>query len=218
MLAGPASLSSVLGFPSSALPRGYAEGRPAVTSADQLFPAKKRRALKRARRRRVFAPCNPYLFNPRKIQMKRSSEVLLFAVALAVAALVPALNAQDNPPAGKKGAHGPRGGMPRPIEMLIDHRQEIGLSDDQVAKLKALQEATRPQVEAIMQDQSLSREDKREKMQAIMKDSRAKIDAILTPEQREKAKEFGGKMREGRGKGPRGHGADKDGPPPPPAK
>lgn len=147
--------------------------------------------------------------------MKRSSEVLLFAAALAVAALVPQLNAQDNPPADK-GPRGMRGGPPRPLEMLIDHAREIGLSDDQVAKLKALQEATRPQVEAIMQDQALSREDKREKMQAVMKDTRAKIDGILTPEQREKAKEFGGKMREGRGKGPRGHGADKDGPPPPP--
>lgn len=149
--------------------------------------------------------------------MKRSSEVLLFAAALAVAALVPSLNAQDNPPADK-GPRGPRGGMPRPIEMLIEHRQEIGLSDEQVAKLKAVQEANRPQVEAIMQDQSLSREQKREKMQGIMKDTRAKVDAILTPEQHAKAKEFGGKMRDGRGKGPRGHGADKDGPPPPPAK
>ncbi len=144
--------------------------------------------------------------------MKRSTEVLLFAAALAVATIVPSLEAQDGPK-GEKGPRGPRGG-PRPIEAILEHRQDLGLTDDQVAKLKAVQEASRPQLEAIMQDQSLSREQKRDKAQPIMKEARAKIESILTPEQREKMKEFGaGKMREGR----KGHGGPgHDGPPPPP--
>jgi Spy/CpxP family protein refolding chaperone len=150
--------------------------------------------------------------------MKRSSEVLLFAAALAVAALVPQLNAQDNPPAPGKG---PRG--PRPEMMLIEHAKELGLTDAQITQIKAIHEAARPQLEAIRADQALTREQKREKAQALMKDSRAKVEAILTPEQREKAKAIGKEMREHAkghhgGKGPHGPGGpdDQDGPPPPP--
>jgi len=146
--------------------------------------------------------------------MKRSSEVLLFAAALAVAALVPQLNAQDNPPADK-GPRGPRPGMQMMGERMA---KELGLTEDQKTQIKAIHEAARPQLEAIRADQSLTREQKREKAQAIQKDTQAKVDAVLTPEQRTKAQAMREKMKEHRGgKGPRGHGPDgKDGPPPPP--
>ena len=142
--------------------------------------------------------------------MKNSKEMLLVVVALAAALFVSTATAQE------KERKGPRGGPPRPIEMLIEHRQDLGLSDDQVAKLKAVQEANRPQVEAL---RDLTPEQRREKMEAIMKDSKAKIDAILTPEQQKKVKEMrakGGKGGKG-GKERRGHGDEgHDGPPPPP--
>ena len=150
--------------------------------------------------------------------MKRSSEVLLFAAALAVAALAPKLHAQDNPPADK-GPRGPRPGM----EMMGEHAaKELGLSEDQKSQIKAINESYRPQFDALRDDASLSRPQKREKFQALQQERQAKVDAVLTPEQRTKAQAMREKARERmkdrrEGKGPRGHGADdKDGPPPPP--
>jgi len=139
--------------------------------------------------------------------MKKSKEVLVVAVAIAAALFVPKIHAQDHE---RKGP-GPRG-MPRPIEMLIEHRQDIGLTDEQVTKLKAVQDENRTKAEALRDDKSLSREQKRDKMQELMKDARTKIDGILTPEQREKAKALGGKARKEH-RGP-GH----DAPPPPESK
>lgn len=135
--------------------------------------------------------------------MKNSKEILLVAVAITAAAFISTTaKAQD------KERQGPRAGGPRPIEMIIEHRQDLGLTDDQVAKLKAVQEANRPQLQAIHDDKSLSREQRRDKVEAIMKDSKAKIEAILTPEQQKKLKEMRGKGMKDR----RPH----DGPPPAP--
>lgn len=150
--------------------------------------------------------------------MKRSTEVLLFAAALAVAALATQLNAQDNPPADK-GPRGPRPGMEMMGERIA---KQLGLSTDQQAQIKAINESYRPQLDALRDDTSLTKEQRREKFQALQKERVAKVDAVLTPEQRTKAQEMRAKqaerMKEHRGaKGPRGHGADdKDGPPPPP--
>lgn len=159
--------------------------------------------------------------------MKRSQEVLLFAAALAVAALVPSLNAQDNPPAEK----GPRGPRPPRMEMMGERMaKQLGLSEDQKTQIKAINESYRPQFDALRDDASLTKEQRREKFQALQKERVAKVDAVLTPEQRTKAQEMRAKQQERMkhlrdGKGPRGHGPggpggpddDEDGPPPPPA-
>ncbi|MBX3737110.1 MAG: hypothetical protein KF715_10495 [Candidatus Didemnitutus sp.] len=142
--------------------------------------------------------------------MKRSTEVLLFAAALAVATVVPNLNAQDGP-------KGPRGDRPPRGEMLgARMAKELGLSEDQEKQIKAINESYRPQLEAIREDKSLSRDQKREKSQALNKEREAKVDAVLTPEQRTKAQAMREKMKE-RMKDRKGHGGpDHDGPPPPP--
>lgn len=139
--------------------------------------------------------------------MKRSTEVLLFAAALAVATVVPNLSAQDGP-------KGPRGDRPPRGEMFgARMAKELGLSEDQEKQIKAINESYRPQLEAIRADQSLSRDQKREKAQALNKEREAKVDAVLTPEQRTKAQAMREKMKERMNhKG----GPDHDGPPPPP--
>lgn len=155
--------------------------------------------------------------------MKRSTEVLLFAAALAAAALVPSLNAQDNPPADK----GPRGPRPPRMEMMGERvAKQLGLSEDQQKQIKAINESYRPQLDALRDDASLTNEQRREKFQALQKERVAKVDAVLTPEQRTKAQEMRAKhpgraKHQRDGKGPRGHGPggpddDQDGPPPPP--
>lgn len=155
--------------------------------------------------------------------MKRSQEVLLFAAALAVAALVPSLNAQEGPPADK----GPRGPRPPRMEMMGERMaKQLGLSEDQKTQIKAINESYRPQFDALRDDASLTKEQRREKLQALQKERVGKVDAVLTPEQRTKAQEMRAKHQERMkhqrdGKGPRGHGPggpvdDEDGPPPPP--
>lgn len=144
--------------------------------------------------------------------MKRSKEILIFAVALAAALIIPNVNAAQDKGEGK-GPRGPRGG-----QMVERMAEELGLSAEQTAKVKAIHEAARPQMEAIRNDASLSREQKREKSQAIQKDTEAKVDAVLTPEQQAKAKEMRAKLRERmkERRGPKGGegGPEHDGPPP----
>jgi Spy/CpxP family protein refolding chaperone len=153
--------------------------------------------------------------------MKRSNEILVLAVALAAAVFVPQVNAAQE--TGPKG-EGRRGEPAARQERRAQHLAEaLGLSADQQAKIKAIHEQERAQVEAIRADQSLSREQKMEKRKALREATVQQVDAILTPEQRPKAQAMREKMRERmKDGGPRkhrgpGHGGDDDmdGPPPP---
>jgi Spy/CpxP family protein refolding chaperone len=81
------------------------------------------------------------------------------------------------------------------MRMSIDQRLEmmkskLSLTDDQVAKLKTIFEAQKAQLDPIFQDKSLTPEQKREKAKPIMEAGRAKVDEVLTPEQKAKRDEF----------------------------
>jgi len=64
--------------------------------------------------------------------------------------------------------------------------EKLGLTADQQAKVKAIFDASRPQMEAIHSDTSLSKEDKRAKMKALHDSNDAQIRALLTPDQQQK--------------------------------
>jgi len=83
---------------------------------------------------------------------------------------------------------------------------DLGLSDDQRAKMKGLIEQERSEMEALRADTSVAKEDKRAKGGEIHKKYRDLRDAILTPEQRTKMKDMMDKRRAEHG--------DKGGPPP----
>ncbi len=70
--------------------------------------------------------------------------------------------------------------------------KELGLSDDQKAKMKVLGQAERAEMEALRDQSSKLRDEQRAKFESIHKGYMEKRQAIMTPEQREKA----GKMRE----------------------
>ena len=97
-----------------------------------------------------------------------------------------ALQAQDstNAPAGEKHPGGP-GGMHRPpsADMIA---KDLGLTDDQKAKVKAVLEDTQSKMKALREDTSLSREDKKAKFKEIREGNQAKMKEILTPEQYDK--------------------------------
>ncbi len=64
--------------------------------------------------------------------------------------------------------------------------KHLDLNADQQAKIKAIMEETRPQIQEIMGNQSLSREDKAAKMKEFHEATSAKIKPLLNPEQQKK--------------------------------
>lgn len=109
--------------------------------------------------------------------MKR---ILLPLAGAAFVTLAPSLLAE--PPAGK-----PKMNIEQRLETM---KTNLGLSDDQVAKLKSLFEEQKAALDPIFQDQSLSPEQRREKARPINQETRQKVADVLTPEQREKMKEI----------------------------
>jgi len=75
-------------------------------------------------------------------------------------------------------------------ERLARMKDALSLSDDQVTKLKAIFEDQKAQLDPIWKDTSLSKEQKREKSKPIVESTKAKVDAVLTPEQQAKLKEL----------------------------
>ncbi|MFT4015356.1 MAG: hypothetical protein QM668_00220 [Agriterribacter sp.] len=80
---------------------------------------------------------------------------------------------------GKKFEGGPGRGMDR-------MKTELGLSDEQTAKMKTLQEDTRARMKSIRENQSLSEDAKKQQVMAAFKDQREGMNKILTPEQQKK--------------------------------
>ncbi len=62
----------------------------------------------------------------------------------------------------------------------------LGLKEDQVAKIKKQQESFRTKAQAIRGNESLSREEKKEQMKSLAKEQKDNFKSILTKEQQEK--------------------------------
>ena len=99
------------------------------------------------------------------------------------------------------------GGPGRDGAMAERMNKELGLTEEQQAKIKPLMEKRREQAKAIMDDESLSREQRREKLEALKAEGKAEMDKILTPEQQAKFKKMRAqrenRMGQGKGKGPK---------------
>ncbi len=81
-------------------------------------------------------------------------------------------------------------------------KTNLHLSDEQVSKLKAQRLTMQAKAEALKNNESLSREQKKEQMMALKADAKAQHNKILTPEQLKKKEEMKknheGKHGEGR--------------------
>jgi Spy/CpxP family protein refolding chaperone len=142
--------------------------------------------------------------------MKSKIQFILAILTLAFLTAAPLAMAQDAgnpPPPGRNGRRG--GGMN--IEML---KTALKLTDDQVAKITPILAKQREQMQALMSDDSMSREDRMAKMQEYGKATHDAIRAILTPDQQ---KTFDAMPPPGRGpRGNRNGGGGGGNPPPPP--
>ncbi len=73
-------------------------------------------------------------------------------------------------------------------ERLATMKTNLSLSDDQVAKLKAIFEDQKAAAAPILADKSLSKEERAAKLKPIKDATKAKVKAVLTPEQQLKMK------------------------------
>lgn len=130
--------------------------------------------------------------------MKTIKKFLLLAVCLlAVGAL-----AQQNPPAqgGGDDQGRPRRGMPSVDDQVKTLTEKLSLTDDQQGKVKTILEDTRSQMMKVMQDDSMSREDKMAKGRSLREAANGKIRDLLTDDQKKKfddmQKEMQDRMRQ----------------------
>lgn len=70
-----------------------------------------------------------------------------------------------------------------------DNLKALNLSKDQQKQIDQIRADARKQKEAINNDSSLTAEQKQEKTKAIQKDSKTKINNVLTPDQRQQLKQ-----------------------------
>ena len=87
--------------------------------------------------------------------------------------------------------------------------QQLQLSDDQKQKIAAVVDDENRQIESVRNDNSLSLEQKQQKVLAIRQAGSPKIKAILTPEQLEKLAAIQQRMRQQQG----GNGSPSQAPP-----
>jgi len=146
-----------------------------------------------------------------RIAMKMQSICIgLAALALCVVAMsaVP-MRAQDQAPPPPQG-----GGMGRmtPEQQVDQLTKELSLTPDQATKVTAIVKDQMSQMTALRGDDTLSQEDRRDKMMKIRTDTQTKIKALLTDDQKPKYDAFLAKQAS---RGPRGGGNGGGSAPPP---
>lgn len=111
--------------------------------------------------------------------MKNSIKTLLAIVSLGLAlAAIPTVNAQQGP--------GGKNRSPSVEERVKSIDEAVKLTDDQKSKIADLLKKQQESAQALRKDESLSKEDRRAKTGALMKDTQTAIRALLTPEQQAK--------------------------------
>ena len=138
-------------------------------------------------------------------------KAIRFFTLLAASLFAMAVFAQQNPPAQpggdqKQGGHGHMGpGMGNVDDHVKELTTRLNLTADQQTKVKAILEENHQQMQAIMNDKSLSMDDKHAKMKSMHDAIHAKVREVLTDEQKPKfdamVKDMENNMH-GHGKGP----------------
>ena len=77
--------------------------------------------------------------------------------------------------------------------------KDLNLTDAQKEQFKKNNEEMRPKMEALRGNTTLSQDEKRTQMKALREEQKAKMDALLTPDQKVKFEEARKKMMEERG-------------------
>ena len=127
--------------------------------------------------------------------MKNLRAILIlssFAFALSAFA-VQAPSSQDQ---DKQSDHMKRGHMPSAEAQLKHLTEALNLTDEQQSKVKTILEDTHKQAEAVMDDKSLSQDDRHAKLMGLHNAAHAKMRDILTDEQKKKFDDMQQKMQD----------------------
>lgn len=123
--------------------------------------------------------------------MKRTRTIIFVCVALfAISAF--AMQSQQQPsgqgtqPAADQAGQGERRQMPTIDEQVKRLSDRINLTDDQQAKAKTILEDQRTQAQALMKDDSLSQDDKKQKFMGLRQTTISKIKDLLNDDQKKK--------------------------------
>ena len=122
--------------------------------------------------------------------LKRSVVTLVLAL-LAMTASSFAQQENQNPPGGQgsnatgqqEHRGGGRGGWGNPAETTKRLTEQLNLTSDQQTKVQGILEDQQKQRETLMQDSSLSQDDRRAKGMELRKKTMSDIRAVLTPDQ-----------------------------------
>jgi periplasmic protein CpxP/Spy len=124
-------------------------------------------------------------------------------LAIGATSAVYAQDTTSQPQQGQWGGHG-RGMDP---DRQLEHMTKaLSLTADQQGQIKPILVDRQQKMQALWQNQSLSREDRHSQMQAIHEDANSKINAVLNDEQKQKFQAMQEHMRE-HGPGPGGDSA-----------
>jgi Spy/CpxP family protein refolding chaperone len=136
--------------------------------------------------------------------MKKSLFTTISALSLGCLILAcPTARAQDNAPSTNRPPAGANGQRARGANMAEAMKQQLGLSDDQVEKLKPVFKDQQEKMAALRADTTLSREDLMAKRKEIQDATSAKVKEILTPDQFTKWQQMVQNRMRGR-RGPQG--------------
>jgi Spy/CpxP family protein refolding chaperone len=126
--------------------------------------------------------------------MKLSKTMFLAALAAAGLFAVGTASAQDattNAPAAGASTNA----APHSMRRGPDIAKLLNLTDDQKAQVMPIMDAQRSKSRAVMQDDSLSTDDKRAKIKAIRDETNAQLKTILTADQYAKWQQAQARMR-----------------------
>jgi periplasmic protein CpxP/Spy len=73
-----------------------------------------------------------------------------------------------------------------PAQQNESSKPDLNLTDDQKAQMKKIHQEAKAQIEAVNNDSSLSTDQKQAKIHAIRRGSHKQVEAMLTPEQKQK--------------------------------
>jgi len=134
----------------------------------------------------------------------KSNRLLTFILSGAMVLPMAAL-AQTSNSGAASGDNSSTATAPAKQERGEKFAQELNLTDDQKSALKSIRENEKQQAQAIKNDSSLTKDQKKAKFKELRKTSREQMMAKLTPDQQQKFKEM---RKEHRGHGRHGRKAE----------
>ena len=132
--------------------------------------------------------------------MKNLRSILVFCIFVFLlsvfAAQPPASQDQDKQSDHAGQGHRQQGNMPSAEAQLKHFTEVLNLTDEQQSKVKSILEDTHKQAHAVMDDKSLSQEDRHAKLTSLHNAAHAKMREILTDEQKKKFDDMQQKMQD----------------------